>query len=90
MRSDPFSLQFAPEIGRRFYPSSVKTTTSNGLEFTSSESRRAAGDPAQYPVAKQQAYPATADPMQWHPWFDQTEITDIEPLMKQQYLRRGY
>ena len=64
--------------------------TSNGLEFTSSESRCVAGDPAQYPVAKQQAYPATADPMQWHPWFDQTEVTDIEPLMKQQYLRRGY
>eukprot|EP01051_Picozoa_sp_SAG22_P009529 SAG22_NODE_800_length_7109_cov_47.259058_5_plen_279_part_00 len=48
------------------------------------------GDPTQYPVAAVQAYPPTASTNQWHPWFDQTLTTDIEPVKKQHYLRRGY
>ena len=41
-------------------------------------------------MAKVQHYPETASSNQFHPWFDQVEITDVEPLVKQQYLRRGY
>ena len=37
------------------------------------------GDPSQYPVAKVQEYPATADKINWHPWFDQLRISDVEP-----------
>lgn len=48
------------------------------------------GDPLQYAVAQVQVYPASADKLNWHPWFDQLRITDVEPLRKQQYLRRGY
>ena len=48
------------------------------------------GDPAQYPLAKQQHYPETASTNQWHPWFDQTLTTDVEPALKQHYLRVGY
>ena len=48
------------------------------------------GDPSQYPVAKVQEYPATADKINWHPWFDQLRISDVEPRRKQQFMRRGY
>jgi iduronate 2-sulfatase len=48
------------------------------------------GDPEQYPLAKQQTYPATASTMQWHPWFDQVLPIDVEPSLKQHYLRVGY
>ena len=48
------------------------------------------GDPEHYPVATQQTYPATASSNQWHPWYDQVLITDVEPELKQHYLRVGY
>lgn len=48
------------------------------------------GDPSQYPIAKQQTYPKSAAPIQWHPWFDQVVKEDVEPIIAQQYLRRGY
>lgn len=48
------------------------------------------GDPEQYALAKQQAYPPTASMNQWHPWFDQVLPTDVEPALKQHYLRVGY
>ena len=48
------------------------------------------GDPQQYPLARQQTYPATASSNQWHPWYDQVLPTDVEPALKQHYLRVGY
>ena len=48
------------------------------------------GDPEQYPLAVQQTYPETASSNQWHPRLDQVLPTDVEPALKQHYLRVGY
>ena len=47
------------------------------------------GDPAQYPVAKQQSYPSSASTNQWHPWYGCMRNARIENLGTSQSCMRG-